>query len=272
MSSRHLTYTVFLGFGAFLIALWLSSRPSIPSEKSADGVVRIGTVNLGHRNAEPDAAARALLRARADVLILQEWTGRNLSLTRLRETGLKLVLSDERSGTHGSALLARSNLVQAVRIAPPLWKGNCAMPLLTARLRIGIRTVGMIAAHGPPPVSTCWDSRKPYLRAIVRLINNGRLSQSVGVIPKGMPVLLAGDLNALVWEEPLRSMSDHGLTNAFDAGSWRLGPTWSPAWWSPALVTIDHIWMPMEASSNAAWTLQVPGSDHRAVLADISSR
>jgi endonuclease/exonuclease/phosphatase (EEP) superfamily protein YafD len=144
------------------------------------------------------------------------------------------------------------------------------MPLLTAWLRIGIRTVGMIAAHAPPPVSACWASRKPYLRAIVRLINNGRLSQSVGVIPKGMPVLLAGDFNALVWEEPLRSMSGRGLANAFDAGSWRLGPTWSPTLWIPALVTIDHLWMPMKARADAAWTIPVPGSDHRAVLADVS--
>lgn len=270
MSFRHLTYSVFLGVGAFLIALWLSSRPSIPSEKSADEVVRIGTVNLGYQNAEPDAAAKALSQARADVLILQEWTGRNLSLARLRETGLKLLLSDERSGSHGSALLARSNLVLASRIATPPWKGNCAMPLLSTQLRIGTKTVGLIAAHGPPPVSACRASRKPYLRAIVHLINNGRLNQSVGVIPKGMPVILAGDLNALAWEEPLRSLSDRGLVNAFDAGSWRLGPTWSPTWWSPALVTIDHIWMPMEATSNAAWTLRVPGSDHRSVLADIS--
>lgn len=270
MSFRHLTYSVFLGFGAFLIALWLSSRPSIPSEKSADGVVRIGTVNLGYRNAEPDAAARALLQARPDVLILQEWTGRNLALTRLQKTGLKPVLSDERNGTHGSALLARSNLVLASRIAPSPWKGNCGMPLLTAQLRIGAKMVGLIAAHGPPPVSACWASRKPYLRSIISLIKNGRLTQSVGVAPKGIPVLLAGDLNALAWEEPLRSISGRGLANAFDSGSWRLGPTWSPTWWSPALVTIDHIWLPTEASSNAAWTLLVPGSDHRAVLADIS--
>jgi endonuclease/exonuclease/phosphatase (EEP) superfamily protein YafD len=270
MSFRPLTYSVFLGVGAFLIALWLSSRPSIPSEKSADEVVRIGTVNLGYQNAEPDAAAKALSQARADVLILQEWTGRNLSLARLRETGLKLLLSDERSGSHGSALLARSNLVLASRIATPPWKGNCAMPLLTARLRIGSQSVGIIAAHGPPPIATCSASRKPYLHAIVHRIHNGVLRQPVGVIPKGTSVLLVGDLNALAWEDPLRSMGKRGMADAFEAGSWRLGPTWSPVPWSPALVAIDHIWMPMEATSDAAWTLRVPGSDHRAVLADIS--
>ncbi len=270
MSPTRPKYAFFLSLTVLLLAPWLCSRPSVPRKASAEDTVRVGAINLGYQNTQPDPAGRALAHALADVILLQEWTGRNISPTRLTEADLRVVLSDGRDGTHGSALLARPNLVQAASTAQPPWTGNCVTPLLTVRLDIEGRKIGIVGVHGPPPVLNCRRSRKPYLRAIARLVENGRLRESVGVIPAGTPVLLVGDLNALGWEEPLRSMDDRGLTDAFDAGSWRLGPTWSPGWWSPSLVAIDYLWMPQEACARKAWTLSVLGSDHRAVVADIS--
>jgi endonuclease/exonuclease/phosphatase (EEP) superfamily protein YafD len=119
-------------------------------------------------------------------------------------------------------------------------------------------------------VAACRASRAPYLRALAALVQDGRTSRAVGAVAAGTPVLLAGDLNALRWEGPIRALAGRGLADAFRAGSWRLGPTWSPHPWSPALARIDYVWMPEGASAEGAWALAVPGSDHRAVVADVA--
>jgi endonuclease/exonuclease/phosphatase (EEP) superfamily protein YafD len=119
-------------------------------------------------------------------------------------------------------------------------------------------------------VAACRASRAPYLRALAALVQDGRTSRAVGAVAAGTPVLLAGDLNALRWEGSIRTLAGRGLADAFRAGSWRLGPTWSPHPWSPALARIDYVWMPEGASAEGAWALAVPGSDHRAVVADVA--
>jgi endonuclease/exonuclease/phosphatase (EEP) superfamily protein YafD len=261
---------VVLGVVFAVSSIGLASCPSEPKAASSSGVLRIATVNLKAQNAEPEQAAAALAGARPDVLLLQEWTGRNAGRTPFREAGLQLVRSDARRGTHGSALLARPGIVQAARVVSPPWSGPCAMPLMTARLRSGGASIGLIGAHGPPPVAGCQDSRAPYLRALATLVSDGRAARSVGVIPRGTPLVVAGDLNALGWEAPLRSLTERGLTDGFDAGSWRLGPTWTPHPWLPALAAIDYLLMPAEWQAQGAWTVAVPGSDHRAVVVDVS--
>lgn len=119
MSPTRPKYVLFLSLTVLLFAPWLCSRPSMPRKASAEDTVRVGTINLGYQNTQPGSAGRALAHARADVLLLQEWTGRNISPTRLTEADLRVVLSDGRDGTHGAALLARPNLVQAASTAQP---------------------------------------------------------------------------------------------------------------------------------------------------------
>jgi endonuclease/exonuclease/phosphatase (EEP) superfamily protein YafD len=260
-----------LGAVAALALLWLASRPSVPDGPSPPGTLRLGTVNLNAQNTRPEAATSALAAARLDVLVVQEWTGHNANLRMLREAGLQVVLSDARRGTHGAALLARRGAVLAARIVPAPWRGPCSMPLVTARLKIGDRRVGLIAAHAPPPVPACWSSRHPFLQGLARLVRDGRATRSIGTVSKGLPLVVAGDLNALGWEGPLRQLAGRGLTDAFDEGTWRLGPTWSPTRWLPALLPIDDLWSPQNMPVRGAWTLHVPGSDHRAVITDLSA-
>lgn len=166
---------------------------------------------------------------------------------------------------------AATPALMAARIVPAPWRGPCAMSLVTARLKIGDRRVGLIAAHTPPPAPACWSSRRPFLQGLARLVKDGRAVRSVGTASQGLPLVVAGDLNSLGWEGPLRQLAWLGLTDAFDEGTWRLGPTWSPTRWLPAFLPIDDLWSPQDMPIRGAWTLHVPGSDHRAVIADLSA-
>jgi endonuclease/exonuclease/phosphatase (EEP) superfamily protein YafD len=258
--------TVLLLVGLLLL-VW--SRPTFPPPTSPD-VLRVGTANLSAQNAHPREASRVLAEVNADVLLLQEWTGQNLPPSAFPQSELQVVLSDARRGTHGAALLAKPSIVEAARVVSPPWDGPCAMPIVTARIRVGNEVAGLLGVHGPPPVPACWSSRDPYLQSVSDLVENGRTAQRLGVLPPGLPALLLGDLNALGWE--LGVLHESGLSDAFDRGSWRLGPTWTPHAWLPALARIDHLWVPTRRPIDGAWTVALPGSDHRALLADLEKQ
>lgn len=237
--------------------------------RTPPGTLRIGSVNLNAQNDRPTLASRALARADADIIVLQEWTGHNASVAILRERGLDIVLSDARTGTHGTAILARPTLKVDSEIAPPPWQGACAMPLATAFLRTRNHHVGLLGVHGPPPISSCRPSRTPYLRAVAELVDHGKLRERVGAIPAGTPVILLGDLNALPWEDPIDELSGRGLVDGFDAGSWMLGLTWSPSEWLPPVARLDYVWVPQAWGVLASRKLAIPGSDHEGVFVDL---
>lgn len=258
-----------VGGAVLLVGLWLVSRPAQPERPPPSEALRVAMANLHAQNAQPRAASEALAAMRPDVLVLREWTGHNAELNPLQEAGLEVVGSDARNGTHGSALLARPGIVESVQIIPPPWQGDCAMPVLTAYLRLNGAPVGLFGIHAPPPVPDCRASRTPYHQALTELVADGRTVRAVGAIPANTPVIATGDFNSHKWETPIRTWAQQGLTDAFDAGTWRLGPTWTFHTSVPAFVTIDYIWMPETWKSKGAWTAYVPGSDHRAVVADV---
>jgi len=252
--------------GAFLLL-----NGSNKLQRTPPGTLRIGSVNLNAQNDRPALASRALARADADIMLLQEWTGHNASVSILREPGLDVVLSDPRSGTHGAAILARPALKVDSEIAPPPWQGACAIPLATALLRTSTSQIGILGVHAPPPISVCRTSRTPYLMAVAELVDNGKLREHVGAIPAGTTVILLGDLNAFPWEAPLDKLSGRGLLDGFDAGSWMLGLTWSPSEWLPPVARLDYVWVPEDWGVVASSTLAVPGSDHKGVFVDVTT-
>ncbi len=60
-----------------------------------------------------------------------------------------------------------------------------------------------------------------------------------------------------------------GLKDAYRETNWRPGPTWSPFNWLPSILRIDYIFVSSIITAKSAWTLSLPGSDHRGVIADI---
>ncbi len=63
-----------------------------------------------------------------------------------------------------------------------------------------------------------------------------------------------------------------GLVDAWPAVQARPGPTWALPVGLPALLRIDAILVPAAWSVDAAWTLDILGSDHDALVADLRVR
>lgn len=83
------------------------------------------------------------------------------------------------------------------------------------------------------------------------------------------PVLVAGDFNALPFSKEIKRFNLLGLTFAQDSTRVRRVGTWSPAPWIPKAARIDYILLPSQMNPIDTWVVGLPGSDHRALIADV---
>jgi endonuclease/exonuclease/phosphatase (EEP) superfamily protein YafD len=111
--------------------------------------------------------------------------------------------------------------------------------------------------HPPPPTRRQLTRWEPDLRALPPA---GR---------RGGARILAGDFNATLDHAELRRILDAGYRDvaASVGAGWRA--TWPSTGRLPG-VAIDHVLIPEHWRALRAEVLALPGSDHRAVLAEIA--
>jgi hypothetical protein len=91
--------------------------------------------------------------------------------------------------------------------------------------------------------------------------------------------LVVGDLNATVDHEPLRRLDDAGFRDATELANGGWQPTW-PTYGSvdvaglpvPRLVQIDHVLVGHRLAALGTRTLAIPGTDHRALVAEVAAK
>jgi endonuclease/exonuclease/phosphatase family metal-dependent hydrolase len=81
--------------------------------------------------------------------------------------------------------------------------------------------------------------------------------------------ILLGDFNATLDHEALREVLDRGYVDAADAAGQGLAPTWPRGHLLPPTVTIDHVLVDERVRVRDVGVHELPGSDHRAVTADL---
>ncbi|MFF0745119.1 endonuclease/exonuclease/phosphatase family protein [Streptomyces sp. NPDC004111] len=158
-----------------------------------------------------------------------------------------------RGGAEGSAILSTYPLKPAEGIASTL-----AMPGAVAV--VGGQQVRVQLAHPLPPVPRHLGTWRTELEAIRAYVAGG-----------GGPTLVAGDFNASQDHAAFRRVLDAGAglrDSAAAAGAART-PTW-PAKTLPVLGTqIDHVLVSREFSVRNVRFLDLPQTDHRALLTDL---
>jgi endonuclease/exonuclease/phosphatase (EEP) superfamily protein YafD len=237
------------------LALTLRSRGTPQRQPPAAGpVLRVLTANLLRGQADAETVVGLVRATDADVLFLQELT--EDAVTRLKAAGLGNLLPQElielRDGSRGSGLYARFPLREGAPLAPI----HAAQP--TALLELpGGETVELVCVHPHPPVPV-WSRGVPQWR------------RELGVLPPAgeIPRVLAGDFNATVDHALFRQLLSRGYADAALQAGNGLAPTWGLAG-RPALITIDHILVDRRCAVLASSVHAVPGSDHRAVYAEI---
>lgn len=205
------------------------------------------SVNVLQGNADPRAVMRLVREHGVDVLSLQEsspaW------VHRLDAAGGAAWFRGRAVRAEDEALLARAALRGTGRPA----EGDIAVA--------GGSTVRVAAVHPQPPVSRAsWRAWHDELTALPTATD----------APPGVTRILAGDFNATLDHPELRDVLGRGYRDAAAT----VGDGWSPTWPAgrrfPPEITIDHVLAGPGVRIVGFAVRPIPGSDHRAVIAELA--
>ena len=258
-----------LGFAAAPLMVLSASPPLLASPAAACAhPLRVVTANLLAINPSPAAAAEALRRIDADILVTQETTGEFWRMAAQLHALYphRAFRQRQPSGVYGTVLWSKHPLrdrqIETMTATSPM--------LARATVDLGAlpgwtgRTVEAVGLHFGLPV--IGDNRAQMLG----------LGGFIGPRAPGRPRVVLGDFNAAPWGYAMRKAAA-GL-EAEMIGGFRL--TWRGAYPAPGLPNppdpighqIDHVLISDDLHPCSIRTEIIPGSDHRAVVAEIALR
>jgi len=222
--------------------------------EAAGPTLRVLTINLLVGRADAEAVVARVRQEEADALFLQELTAS--AQTRLKQAGLEDLLPHAQiehrdGGPRGSGIYSRFPLSEG----PSLPTTFAAQP--TALLELpGGEEVELICVHPRAPALRRGGSA-PW-----------RAELAVLPPPGKRPRVVAGDFNSTVDHAAFRDVLRLGYADAAVATGNALIRTWGPqdkGLW----LTLDHVLVTRGCAVLACAVHDVPGSDHRAVYAEI---
>jgi endonuclease/exonuclease/phosphatase (EEP) superfamily protein YafD len=221
--------------------------------------LRMLTANLNGGRGDATVIADLVRRLHVDVLSVQEltWSARD----RLAAAGLGTLLpyqisEPEFRGPEGSGVYARHPLTARTGLFKPV---GHHMPVAEVALPGG-SAVEVVVVHPVAPV----PSTVPEWEAGIATLPPAPAT--------GPPRVLAGDFNATLDHAVFRELLSTGYTDAAAATGRGLVPTWPKGRGLPPLVAIDHVLTDSRAWAVGVQVHDLPGSDHRALFADLRVR
>ena len=246
---------------ALVVAHLLVVAPAVREQPLPDGAadaprLRVVTANLYVLNDTPEQAGRVLRGLRPDVLVVPELDRRGIA--GLRAAGLledlphAVVRLEAREETVG--------LLSRLPLRDVSLRATAGRVLPRATVEVGGVAVRLLPMHAVPPV---WVLEPLWRGAL------DDLRREVGALD--LPAVVAGDLNADRDHAALRALLDVGLRDAHDERGRGLARTWPAAL---PLLHLDHVLLRDGAAGRvsvlAVREVEIPGSDHLAVVADLA--
>lgn len=251
---------VVLAFAWVVLPRWVGSGS--PASARGGQPIRVLTANLLFGGADATTLVTMVRDRRVDLLALQEYTKDAESA--LDTAGIADVLpyreSHPAEGGGGSAVYARFPLRDGgVRTNP------CGF----------LQAYATVAVPGSRPV--VFESAHPAAPSEMRLLDCWRADLAAEpaatdppAAPEGAVRVLAGDFNSTLDHRALRRLIGRGYRDAAQTVGKGLVGTWGPYDGSPIPpVTIDHVLVDRRIGVRTVSVHGIPGSDHRAVLAEL---
>lgn len=234
---------------------------AIPYGITAAGgpVLRVMSFNALGGGAHVREVVDLVREQEVDVLALQEVTPRLLA--DLAAAGLEDLLPhavdhSAMSGVEGSSVHSSLPLADLGDAAEG--PGAFAMPVAGVAVDGPGPAVEVVSVHVPPPLgaslTAAWERE---LRALAVPAEQDTVR------------ILAGDFNATVDHAALRAVLDSGYVDAASVLGRGLRATWPTDRPLPG-VAIDHVLVTPDAGVDRLEVVEVTGSDHRAVVVDVS--
>ncbi|MEE8445317.1 MAG: endonuclease/exonuclease/phosphatase family protein [Alphaproteobacteria bacterium] len=210
-------------------------------------VITIVQLNLSFRNAMPEAVADFIRREQADIVTLQEVSGKSGRVIDILADDYPFRVLCPAGRVGGLAVLSRLPMA-------PDQSAGCAERGGLAWMRV--------MAGGQPVTVASLHLHWPYPFGQERHID--RLEDNLRELPR--PVLLGGDFNAAPWSYAVDRVAR--ATGATVAGGLRFSFDIRLRNWTPAIsLPIDHILLPDGLALLDVRLGPGPGSDHRSIVA-----
>lgn len=261
-----------------LILVLVSTKTAIPPKETS--AIRIACTNVNYRNQYLEELCEQLRKLNADILIINEWSGKNPAPDSI--AGM-VMLFGEVGDKHGTAIFAKEIFrghVQAELFYTTIQENrDCRDPMAAIRILAEMSPFSILGIHIPPPhLKKCRNFREPSLDEILNFIKDGRAKKSINVIQKGDPLIIMGDFNSLKIESKVREFLENGLIHVISEYVTGYCPTWpgrvphfKSLYFIPLIpfIRIDHIFASKYLNIKGAGCFKIPGSDHRGLFLDI---
>lgn len=212
--------------------------------------LRIAHMNVLQPNMDHADAIAIAEESNADLLSVQEvspeWA---VALSNGLSKSYPYQYLEPRSNCYGIALFSKLpfNSVKTFLVE--------RSPFIEAVVPVGDEVVRVLAIHATSPISYGhFRQRNSQLEIVARL-----------VAAEGLPTVVIGDLNTVHWDRAYtRFCANSGLspTTSTDQRTW---PSVGPL----ALIPLDHLLVSKGLVTASVSSFEVPGSDHRGLLADL---
>jgi len=227
-----------------------------PPPREGAEPLRVMAANLYVGRADGLDVVQAASEEQVDVLVATEVT--TSALARMERAGLD-TLFPYRAGEPGrdkagTMVFANLRLGRATRLATS--GGSWSVPL-------GSYTLLAVHPHAPTDIAA-WRRDHYVIRAAVT---------------EEKPDLVVGDLNATTDHPPMRALAGEGYHSATELANEGWQPTWPAAagpsflgFSIPNVVLIDHVLVGPTFAAISTHTLDIPESDHRALVAEVAPK
>ncbi|MGI5287132.1 endonuclease/exonuclease/phosphatase family protein [Nonomuraea polychroma] len=225
------------------------------AEATAGRPFKVMTINMLFGRADIETIMKLVREFDPDVLSTQELTPgavSDLDAAGLKELMPHRVLEDEWSAG-GSGLYSKHPMEQLPDVVPPV---GHKMPAALVSLPGG-NPIEFVDVHPYPPIGP----------------NVVQWNDALAALPSASPGrvrILAGDFNASLDHAAMRKLLDRGYKDAADQVGAGLIPTWPANRRMPPIITIDHVLVDQRVGVREVSVRDVPGTDHRAVLAELT--
>jgi endonuclease/exonuclease/phosphatase (EEP) superfamily protein YafD len=244
--------------------------PGAPAALAGEGHVRLRVVTF---NISPqkkiDYVVELVQEVDADVVLLQEVLPKARKNLERELDGYPYRwyadITMQAPGGGGVGVVSRYPITD---VAPIVGLPPQARPTAIVRLDVEGRDLAVVPVHLSSPCAEClWQrpSEVTHMDAPTRT-RRDETPRIIEALPVDVPVVVGGDLNSSVLNEPLTAFKAAGLTDVHQAVGWGPGFTRGS---ERDVARIDFLLTSHEVAPLHSHVQRADGSDHRPVIADL---